>query len=533
MAIREFESRPSGTSSFCAGTGSFCRVFGTTGACPPLRSSRGRRSREEARLFRKAGLLARHLAYCLIGTILLLIGCKSSQQVRDPEYAHLLDSQYQAWHDAEPAAPATSPVVSHLAGPHAVEDYIQFALGQNPDIQAARKRVEAFAHRVPVAASLQDPTLGMTFYPAQVETAAGQQQFALAANQKLPWFGKLDARSAVAESETNVARAQLAAVELATVEKVKRAYYELYFIQQAIAVTKSEQELLGDIRDVANSRYKTGKASQQDVLRADLEVSNIENELIRLRQMLESGQARLARVLHVAPQTKLRALDRLPQEQAPRDLDWLQRQAVAARPELHAQLAALERDQNGVELAKLDYKPDVTLGATWIDVADQGLSPVANGADAVLLTAGINLPVYRKRLDSSVRSAEAKAVSTARTYDSLKDETLEEVMDLFAQAKSQEDLLTLFREDILPKARQTLEVSSSAYNVGEVDFLQLIDNWRQLLRYEVTYYRLEASLRQTLAGLERVVGGFAEPSAESIPAPRDEIHRLPLPPLPE
>jgi outer membrane protein TolC len=71
-------------------------------------------------------------------------------------------------------------------------------------------------------------------------------------------------------------------------------------------------------------------------------------------------------------------------------------------------------------------------------------------------------------------------------------------------------MLTLFQEDILPKARQTLEVSSRAYNVGEVDFLQLIDNWQELLRYEVMYRRLEASLRQTLAELERVVGGFSE-----------------------
>ena len=114
------------------------------------------------------------------------------------------------------------------------------------------------------------------------------------------------------------------------------------------------------------------------------------------------------------------------------------------------------------------------------------------------------------KVTSSVRSAEAHAVSTAREYDSLRDGTLEQVTDLFAQIQSQEDLLTLVREDILPKARLTLEVSRGAYNVGEIDFLQLIDNWRQLLRYEVNYHRLEASLRQTLAELERVIGKMIE-----------------------
>jgi outer membrane protein TolC len=387
--------------------------------------------------------------------------------------------------------------------------------------------MEAFAHKVPVAASLQDPTLGMTFLPEQVQTAAGQQEFALAVNQKVPWRGKLRAQAELAESQTNVARAQLAAVELGIVEKVKRAYYELYFIQQAIAVTEEDQRLLGEIRDVANTRYRTGQVSQQDLLRADLEISNVENELIRLRQRLDSAQARLATVLHIAPQTTVRALNQVAPEQIPNNLDWLQHQAIAARPELHAQFAAIERDQQAVELARLNYLPDVTLGATWIDIASAGISPVGNGRDAFLLTAGINLPIYRKRLDSSVRSAEAQAVSTAREYDSLRDATLEKVMDLFAQAQSHQDLLTLYREDILPKARQTLDVSSGAYNTGQVDFLQLIDNWRQLLRYEVSYYRLEASLHQVMAQLEGVVGGFNEVSQPGIRVD-DEL----IPPLP-
>ena len=241
---------------------------------------------------------------------------------------------------------------------------------------------------------------------------------------------------------------------------------------------------------------------------------------------MTSGQARLARALHVAPQPQLMAFDQLPPEQLPRDLERLQQQAVAARPELHAQLAAIQRDRQAVELARLDYKPDMTLGFAWIDVSNAGISPVTNGRDAFLLTTGVNLPIYKKRLDSSVRSAEAKAVSTAREYDAIRDGTLESVTDLFAQAQSQHDLLILFEEDILPKARQTLDVSSRAYNVGQVDFLQLIDNWRQLLRYEVNYRRLEASLRQTLAELERMVGGFIERTVEPLPA-MEEPQSLP------
>ncbi len=452
----------------------------------------------------------RYSICCFLTAAVILSGCRTAHEIRDPEFAQVEHAIHQSWSSAAPEVEAEAPVFTSLEGPHAVEEYVQFALEQNPDIQAARKRIEALAYLVPVAASLQDPTVGMTLFPSPVQTASGQQDLALSASQKLPWRGKLDARAEVAEAEVNVARADLATVELVTIQDVKRAYYELYYIQQAIVVTEAEQRLLSEIRSVADTRYRAGRTSQQDVLRADLEILNIENTLIRLRQQLDSGQARLARVLHISPQTKLRAMMELPPQEAPKDLELLQQRALAARPELHSQLAALRRERQAVELARLNYVPDFTVGATWIEVGNSGVSPVTTGEDAFLVNLGFNLPVYRKRLDASVRSAEANAVSAARKYDSLRDQTLEQVMDLFAKAQSQSDLVQLFEHDILPKAQQTLEVSSRAYNVGEVDFLQLIDNWRQVLRYQVSYHRLKASLRQTMAELERVVGGMNE-----------------------
>jgi cobalt-zinc-cadmium efflux system outer membrane protein len=452
---------------------------------------------------------------CLLATSLVFAnGCRTPQVPFDPGYANVGNAIQHSYRSLDSGAEAVAPVIADLEGPHAVEEYVRFALQQNPKIQAARKRVEAAAYRVPVAASLQDPMLNVTVLPSSVQTASGEQEMIIAASQKIPWMGKLDAKAAVAESQTDMARAALAATELATVAQVKRAYYNLYFLQQSLVVTEEEQRLLGEFRDVADTRYRAGTTSQQDVYRADLEISAVEADLIRLRQQLSSTRARLASALHVAPQTQLMAVDRLPAEGIPLDLELLQRQAVAARPELHAQLAAIGRDRRAAELARLDYKPDVTVGFSWIDIASSGISPVANGRDALLLTAGINLPIYQKRLNSAVRAAEANAVATAREYDTLRDGTLEDVTDLFAQAGSQHELLVLFREDILPKARLTLEVSAQAYNVGEVDFLQLIDNWRQLLRYEINYRRLETSLRQTLANLEAVVGGVVVTGAK-------------------
>lgn len=467
---------------------------------------------------------------------MMLVGCRSAREVRDPEYASLVRASAQSVAAAEPARDAVADVAQHLAGPQPVEVYVEAALGQNPEIQAARKRVDALAEKVPQEASLNDPMLsvmGFPFYPAVPQQVGGRETVRLGVSQEVPWFGKLRTRASMAEAEANMARAELAAAELQVIEQVKRAYYELYFVQQATRITEEDRKLLVDLTEIAEGRYKAGKVSQQDVLRAQVELANIQSELIRLRQQRESSQAKLAQLVHVSPETPVQAMDRLPQDQVPRDLDRLYRQAVGARPELHAQLAAIERDRYGVELARLAYRPDFNFSVDWTEMTTKGaMSPDADGIDDVGVGVMVNLPIYRNRLDAGVRSAEAQTVSSARKYDSLRDQTLQEVKDLFAQANSQLELFLLFRDNIVPKAEQTLEVSRAAYQVGDIDFLQLIDNWRQLLQFRIMLRRQESQLEQTLASLERVVGGelpMLGPS-EAAPAPAESPPPAPEPP---
>jgi outer membrane protein TolC len=216
-------------------------------------------------------------------------------------------------------------------------------------------------------------------------------------------------------------------------------------------------------------------------------------------------------------------------------LERLYQQAISQQPELHAQLAAVQRDRRNVDLARLEYFPDLTAGVTWIGTSASGISPVANGDDPVLLGFSVNVPIYRTRLDAGVREAESRVVASTRQYDSLRDRTAESVKDLYTQAISQYDLVKLFRDDIIPKAEQTLEISQSDYQVGKSDFLTLIDNWQQLLRFKIAYHRIESQLQQTLATLERVVGGQLQTIAppETIPPPVPGASGGPVPqPLP-
>lgn len=429
--------------------------------------------------------------------------------------------------DFDPAAPqaATNPVASELAGPHPVEAYVAVALQQNPRVHAARKTVVAKANRVPQAGSLEDPMVSVMGYPftdLAPQFVNGRMTGGIGVSQKVPWNGKLDAQAEAAESEANQARAQLAAAELEVVEKVRRAYHELHYAEEAVKITERDKAFLVTLAKLAEDRYKVNAASQQDILRAQVEVSSLDADLIRMKQDREMARVSLARLLHTSPETQLETQADASIQQIPSDIERLYRDAIAHRPELHAQLAMIQQGQWMTESARLNYLPDVTYNVDWEEMSrHNAMSSQADGIDMVRVGLMFNVPIYRKRLDAAVREAEAKVVASAREYDAMKDETQEEVKNLMLQVESQWQLSKLFRDSIVPKADQTLQISLRAYQVGQVDVLQLVDNWRQLLKMRLAQVRAETQLRQSLASLERLVGGQLEQSIspEPIPAP--------------
>ena len=464
----------------------------------------------------------------------LFAGCKTTQQVHDREFAEVSRAVHRAWHVSLPEFETINPVATELTGPQSLDVYIAYALSQNAGIQAARKRIEAATMRVPQAASLKDPMMSITgwpFSPYVPQTAGGRVTTETMVSQEVPWRGKLRTQSQAAEAEVKIARAQLAASELEVVEQVSRAYHQLFFVEQSTQITEQNRKLLADVLQIADIRHRTGKTSQQDVLRLQAELSSVDGDIVRLKQEIEGSRADLAQLLHVSPETPFQTSGQLAVQDMPGDLDRLYKQAIAGRPELHEQLAALERDRFKVERAQLDYFPDLTFGAQWGAMTTNGaLANSADGLDMVGLNISGNIPIYRNRIAAGVREAEAQAVADARQYDQMRDQTMRDVKSLFSQAKSKQQVSELFRESIIPKTRQALDIAIREYQVGTTEFVQMVDNWRTLLRLQIMHQQLESELRQTLASLERAVGGFDFPAVETIPISDAAQRPIPVPP---
>lgn len=394
-----------------------------------------------------------------------------------------------------------------LNQPLTVDELVSIALRDNPEIEEAKLVVESLSYKPEQALALPDPMLGTTTHLSQIQTAAGQQDFGLAVNQKFIRQNKRLLKAQVAENEIDVARAKLASVQQKIVEQTKNTYYELGFVQETISIMESDQKQLELIDAVIDKRFRVLKdVTQQETLQIQVAASKLRSEIDDFRRLQQSLQAKLARLIHAAPGTQVIA--KVPASQATLDLDFdqLLGLAIDQKPELHAQLFEIQKNRNAAALAELSHQPDFTFGLNWILTSDDGISPVANGRDAVMLTMGMNLPIYRDRIDAGIRESQIRTLANTKKYERLKDETAESITDLFVKFNIVSKNLKLFQTDIIPKQKLTLDQSLKNYEVGKTDYLQMIDNWRKLLQFQIMEKRFKSDLQKTIVGLERELG---------------------------
>ena len=213
--------------------------------------------------------------------------------------------------------------------------------------------------------------------------------------------------------------------------------------------------------------------------------------------------------MHLDAESELKTDPTLSVESIPGQLDRLSQLALASRPDLQGRLAAIDRDQAAVELARKRYYPNLTLGVVYQDMEKtNSLTPrTAGGMPNVGLFVGMNLPVYQKKLAAGVCEAQARAAADRALYEAERDQSRRDIKGLYAQARAQQNVVNLLRKNNLPTA-SVLTLTSDQYraNVAGVDLLSLISAWRDLLQVELQIAQVEAELGKTLASLERAVG---------------------------
>ncbi|MFW6133349.1 MAG: TolC family protein [Planctomycetota bacterium] len=402
--------------------------------------------------------------------------------------------------------PAATRPAADVPGDATVDAYVRIALRRNPGIRAARRRIQRLRQRIPQETALPDPKAEVAPVGEMAETAAGQVHTMIGVRQTFPAPGKLSTRGRIAAREVAVAQQELRRTKLRTVAEVRRAYWSYYAAARAIEVTRDGRALLDDIRRIARAKYESGTAGQQDVLRATVAVGNVDRELARLRQQRRSAAAMLNRLMDRPTDAALPD----PPPVDPRDLtvalEDLLTAAQHANPALQRLRERLRQQRLRRKLARLDYWPDVTVGAHYNVVDDEGLSAQANGDDQWWFSLGFNLPVWRGKLAAGEREAIARWYETAAALDDERSRVAFAVRDALIRAESDLRQAELLRDRVIPAAEAAIQAAAGGYQSGRDDFLTLLDNWRRRLEFERMYHAAVARLEQDYADLERAVG---------------------------
>lgn len=390
---------------------------------------------------------------------------------------------------------------------YSIEELVQLAITNNPRIFEAEHRIAALKHRIPQQLALPDPMINTTTPLAPIETAAGRQAFGLGVSQKFVDVDRRATNAAIANDEVLAAEAELVRIRQEIAEQTRVACYQLLAVRETIRVTQEDIQSLAQIEEVILRKYEVqASVSQQDVLNVHIEQSKVENQLVELKQKEKSYAARVARLARLEPGAIVGLADSLSDVLDSSDADSLIAQALESRPELSRQLAQIRADHKKICLANLQQRPDFTVGLNWIATSNRGISPVANGDDALLLGVGFNLPINKSRIRSAICEAQEAKLASSAKLESLKDQIAEEVFDSVAKLDSAGATLSLIQEDIVPKAERSLELSIEEYANAKTDFAQLIANWRSLLQYRIAVANLQSQRRQLLATLGRQVG---------------------------
>ena len=378
-----------------------------------------------------------------------------------------------------------------------LEDCVAYAALHNPALQAAWHRWQAALHRVPQARALPDPKASY-----EVMGRTGLEQQTLGVSQMLPWFGKLKLSGQMAEEEARAAQQEYEAEQLKVFREIKDAYYEYYYLGRAVAVVRGNIELLTRLEEALRTRYKVGEAEYADLIRAQVELGKLDNELRSLRDMQGPIVARLNAALNRPSASEVPWPQGITEQRLEVSDEQVLVWAAESNPELKMLDRQITREERGIELAARNYYPDVELGLKYLSPMNMAMP----GRDGISAMVSVNIPIWRDKFRAAELEARERRHAAAQARADRQNRLTAEIQRALYQLRDARRRIGLFRDTLLPKGRQSLMASETAFRAGKASFLDLVDAQRQLLEFELSYERALADAAQRRAELEMLVG---------------------------
>jgi outer membrane protein TolC len=388
-----------------------------------------------------------------------------------------------------------------------VDSLINYAKTRNPEYAAMQAEAEASGERVTPAGALPDPKFrtelrDITRFGEQNATLSpsrvGSTRYLLM--QDIPWFGKRDLKREIAELEADGAKGRALGTWADVAGRIKVNFAQLYYVHRNEQLTREILDLMTRLEKVAQVRYSGGLAAQQDVIRAQVEQTNMRNELIALETEQHHLHARLNALLARPNNAPLQVPAQLRKLPAPVTLDYatLEERVRTRNPQLFADESKIKAAEKSRDLTYKNRYPDLTLGG--------GPIQYQNAIKEWELMVELNIPLQQSSRRAQERESESMLNAARSRKEATTNQVSAELAEALAGIEAARRTENLLANSLLPQAELTFQAALAGYETGKVDFATLLDAQRQIRQARQNRIKAQAEAQMRLAEIERLLG---------------------------
>ncbi len=391
--------------------------------------------------------------------------------------------------------------------------FLTYAMLNQPRVEAAYYEYVASVEKITLARSLSDPRF--TF---QMDITNMINSIMPGLMIDVPWPTKLSARADVASAESRARYYTYAYTVLQTAYDVKTAYYQLHFLEKRIRINREMLDLMNELEEIARLLNSAGKASLQDVIRAQIEQARLATEIENLEDSRKPLTAKLKMALGIpAGQPDPPILARYEAARLDADPDRLLETAMKHNPQLQSMAAELRAAEYGISLARLSWFPDFTFGVE----GDVRTTPIM-----VKPKLEMTLPVWVDKITAEITSAQAQKSAASAKLSTEQIRLAVEIADKSFTYRESMRNLKLLDEKLIAKAEMSLEVAYAGYSSGKIEFINLLEAERTLLNFKLAEAEARTLCELALADLSLLIGNRpaeAPIPAEKLPAEKTKL----------
>jgi len=391
-----------------------------------------------------------------------------------------------------------------------LDSLVRTSIELSPKIKMLKAKRNAAFNRIEQNSNLPDPmlTLGLRNLPTNSFsfTQDPMTQKAIGLSQVIPFPGKLSAIGEANAIDTLIVDQEIKDAENEIRMQVTKKYYQLNYVRRAIFYAEETKRLLKDISDVVSVKYSVSTASQQNLVKIQLEITNVTDKIEDLRSKEKAALSELNAFLlqDVTADIPTELIDTVKTiTLTTQRLDSLAR---VYRPFLKGILLSKEKAKLKEIVAGKEFYPNFSLGVNY-SFRQNLVNSNMGGTDLFTVALGISLPL---NYGGKYSSKEQEAISQQEFHSEQYFLALQFLDGKFGAAiadlKSLEERIKLFEDGLLPQAQQNLESTLASYQVNEVDFINVIDAQDQLFKIETNLYKLKTDYLKKIADLEFLVG---------------------------